>query len=153
MAGAVRDWVRDSADPRFSFHDLTDEAGLARALHEADLFVVTETSGAGGSFIPSKILPAMASGTPLLVVCDADSPLGIEVDEAEPGPVFRWNGATEIPAMLANLPSRADVFAGWQRNAMHRAERYGRDAIIDRYEELLRALARRKPSDTTTQQP
>lgn len=148
MAQAVRDWVEGTGDPRFTFHDLTDEAGLARALSDADLFVVTETRGAGGSFIPSKIIPSMASGTPLLVVCDADSPLGREMDEAGAGPVFRWDAAHEIGSMLANLPDRPGVFFDWQDNALRRAALYDRNTIMDRYADLLTRLtatARSRP--------
>lgn len=140
MAGAVRDWIASAGDDRFSFHDLTDEAGLARALHRADLFVVTETPGAGGSFIPSKILPAMAAGTPMLVVCDEDSPLGREMAGAAPGPVLRWSEIDRVGELLANLPDQPDVFRTWQENARGRAAAYDRGAILDRYALLLREL-------------
>lgn len=140
MADSVRSWVADSGDGRFSFHRLSDEAGLARALHETDLFVVTETYGAGGSFIPSKILPAMASATPMLVVCDADSPLGREMTESEAGPVFRWDTVDDVGPLLANLPDRTDVFATWQENALRRAALYDRTTILDRYADLLRGM-------------
>ena len=140
MAGTVRDWVAESGDARFSFHDLSDEAGLAQALHEADLFVVTETRGAGGSFIPSKILPAMASGTPMLVVCDAESPLGREMEESGAGPVFRWDDLDRIGPMIANLPDRPDVLRSWQDLALERALAYDRTAILDRYAVELREM-------------
>ena len=141
MAQAVRSWVEASNDARFEFGDLTDEAGLAAALRDADLFVVTETEGAGGSFIPSKLLPAMAAGTPVLAVCDADSPFGREMEESLIGPVFRWSGIDAIPAFLSDLSDHPDVFEAWRAACQVRSLHYDANRIIDEYARLLRRLA------------
>lgn len=143
MAPVVRSWVETSGDDRFEFGDLTDEAGLAAALRAADLFVVTETEGAGGSFIPSKLLPAMAAGTPVLAVCDADSPFGREMEESGIGPVFRWSGIDGIPALLTDLSERPDVFDRWRAACRDRSLRYDAGRIIDEYARLLSRLAAR----------
>ena len=80
-AEAVRRWVEVSGDHRFRFGPLGSEAELAHALHETDLFVVTEKAGSGSSFFPSKTVPSMASGTPILAISDRESPLGREIYE------------------------------------------------------------------------
>lgn len=146
MAGAVRDWVANAADRRFSFHGLSDESALAGALHDTDLYVITETHGAGGSFIPSKIVPAMASGTPLLVVCDDSSPLGHEMAESDAGPVFRWSEVDDVGNLIANLPDQHDVFNTWQGNALRRASMYDRTTILDQYAALVHDMIARNGS-------
>lgn len=138
-AAAVREFVAAAGDDRFSVHDLSDEAGLARALHEADFFVITEKAGIGGSFIPSKLMPALAAGTPILAVCEADSPLGREMAAADPGPRFDWDALAAVPDLLASVPPAA--YANWQQQARCRAALYDREATIDRYAALVRALA------------
>jgi colanic acid biosynthesis glycosyl transferase WcaI len=141
-APELRAWAESTGDPRFSCHDLTDEAGLARALYDADFFVITEKAGSGGSFIPSKLIPGIASGTPILAVCDAESPLGREMQQAEPGPRFGWDDLEGVSALLSGLPDQADRYAAWQRNALERALFYERNAIIDRYAETIHRIIR-----------
>ena len=85
-ADDVRQWIEQSGDDRFTFGPFLDEAGFIRAIHASDLFVVTEKTGSGGSFIPSKLIPAISTGTPILAVCDREGPLGEEMHRARLGP-------------------------------------------------------------------
>ena len=130
-AGRLREWIRSVGDARFEMHGLSDEAGLARALHEADFFVVTERGDAGGSFIPSKLIPALAAETPVLAVCDGTGPLGREMSENRLGPQFEWQDVGQVPAMLEAVTPEA--FIDWQRHAASRAAFYDRDRVIDIY--------------------
>ncbi|MEM1271752.1 MAG: glycosyltransferase [Bacteroidota bacterium] len=138
-ADDIRSWVEQSNDPRFTFGPFLDEAGFARALHETDYFVITERSGSGGSFIPSKMIPGMASGSAILAVSDSTSPLGREMREAEPGPWFGWD---QLDTVADTLSRPALEFERWQQNAIDRAGDYARERIIDGFEESLAELAR-----------
>ena len=69
-AASIRQWVENRGDRRFEFGPFLDEAGFAAALHHTDFFVITEKSGSQHSFIPSKLVPGLASGTPILAVSD-----------------------------------------------------------------------------------
>ena len=140
-AGALRQWVREAGDKRFDVRGLSDEKELARALHETDFAVIPERAGAGGSFLPSKLIPALATGTPVLAVCDADSPLGAEMTAHRPGPLYAWSEAKRLPALLASVNKRE--YAAWQANALERAAFYDRNRILDRYAEELRRLRKR----------
>ena len=144
-ADEVRQWVEQAGDPRFSFHPLSDEAGLAKALHDADLFVITEKSGIGGAFIPSKLIPGMVSGTPILAVCDATSPLGREMAEAQPGLHLTWDALGTLPQHLQTMQSDPRAFLQWQSQALERAQFYDRTHQIDRYAKALRACLSRNP--------
>ena len=94
---------------------------------------IPERSGAGGSFLPSKLIPALATGTPVLAVCDADSPLGTEMTAHRPGPRFTWPEAENLPALLASVDR--NEYAAWQANAAKRAAFYDRERVLDRYAE------------------
>jgi colanic acid biosynthesis glycosyl transferase WcaI len=125
------------ANPRFQLEPLLEEPDYVRALQKATVCLITQRPGAGQSFLPSKLLPALATGTPVLAACDADSPLGREVsthgfgavvrpgDQASLGQVLRaWR---DDPAALANLRVRAT----------ERARAFSRDKVLSRYEALL----------------
>lgn len=140
-AERVRAWVEASGDLRFGFGAFLEEPDFARALHETDFFVITEKSGSGGSFIPSKMIPGMASGTPILAVSDPDSPLGREMRTARPGPFFTWSELGAVPPVL-KAPSSAEApFAAWQRRAVAHARTYDRRRVIDGFEQALRTVA------------
>ena len=137
-AAALRKWAEETGDERFDVRGLSDEQELARALHEADFVAIPERSGAGGSFLPSKLIPALATGTPVLAVCDTDSPLGTEMTAHRPGPRFTWPEAENLPALLASVDR--NEYAAWKTNAAKRAAFYDRERILGRYAEELRRL-------------
>lgn len=139
-AESVRRWVEASGDARFSFGPFLDEAAFAAALHATDFFVITERSGSGGSFIPSKMIPGMAAGCPILAVCDADSPLGREMHAEEPGPWFPWEHLGEVSDLLKGIPAQPERFFAWRQNALRRGDYHDRDRIIDRFAAAIRAI-------------
>ncbi len=130
-AAEVRDWIGSSGDSRFSFAPILDEPGFVRALHDTDLFVITEKSGSGASFFPSKMAPGMASGSATLAVADPDGPLGREVREQALGPWLPWDRCGEAGALVASIRDRPEEFITWQRNAVNRARFYDREACLD----------------------
>jgi colanic acid biosynthesis glycosyl transferase WcaI len=139
-ASAIRDWVESIQDPRFTFGPFMDEPDFARALNETDFFIITEKQGSGGSFIPCKTISGLSSGSPILAICDADSPLGEEMREAQPGPFFGWDELDAVPALLKSLASEPERMAQWQANAMARAPFYHRDRVIDGFQAALDQL-------------
>ena len=140
VASEVRDWVHKSGDGRFSFRPLLDEAGFVHALHETDLCVITEKSGSGASFFPSKAAAGMATGTPTLAISDPDSPLGREVRGYNLGPWLPWDSGLMVSELLASLPGRAEEFVTWQANALRRSRYYDRGRCLDLVEALLEEI-------------
>jgi len=139
-AHEVQEWVDDTGDERFSFHPLSDESGLAQALHRTDFFVITEKAGSGGSFIPSKLVPGLASETPILAVCDGQSPLGREMSLSKPGPQIDWLALDTLPALLHGLADTPERYLHWQRNAIERSVFFARETAIERYAAALRSV-------------
>ncbi len=66
-------------------------------LGDADVCLITQQSGAGAAFFPSKLLTVLAAGKPVLSVADADSELAIIAD--------RWQFGLNVP------PGRSEELA------------------------------------------
>jgi colanic acid biosynthesis glycosyl transferase WcaI len=139
-AHRVRDWIADRGDARFSFGEFLDEAGFVQALYATDLFVITETPGVGASFIPSKLIPCIATGTPVLCLCDPDGPLGREVGEHRLGMVMPWSEFSELPARLTQLSRDSAEFIRLQQCAFDRSQAYSRDPVVEKVECELTAM-------------
>ena len=144
-AGEVESWVESSGDRRFSFGPILSEEKFVQALHDTDVFVITEKSGSGASFFPSKTVPGMASGSVIMAVSDPDSPLGREVREQNLGPFLTWDQINEVGNVVASIPCRSEDFATWQRNSLKRSNHFNRESILDSVESNLRKLASRSP--------
>lgn len=139
-AHRVREWIEQHGDRRFDFGEFLDETGFVAALVDADLFVITEIPGVGASFIPSKLIPCIATGTPVACVCDANGPLGIEVNECGLGVTVEWPRFDEFVPAIEALSSQHERFAAVQRSALERSKIYRRGPVIDSVERELSAL-------------
>lgn len=128
----LRSWITATGDSRFEMHALSDEADLARALHEADYYLITEKSGSGNSFIPSKLIPGMASGTPVLAISDAETPLGQYMESYQPGCRFDWTDLESAVDILTNTPLDSETYQTWASNALARSAYFNRESGIDR---------------------
>ena len=142
-AATVQRWIQESADPRFRSGGFLEESAFVGALHDCDLFVITEKSGSGASFIPSKLIPAIAVGTPILAVCDRLGPLGREVLEMGLGIVIEWNEVGGLAGILRDLMADPARFTQLQNNCLRHARNYNRTTGIDRMAGLIQEMSRR----------
>lgn len=131
-ASEVRQWIEAMGDARFTMGELTDEKGLADRLAWADAYVITEKPGAGSSFVPSKLIPGMTAGAPILALCDPDGPLGQEVEEFKVGYLAQWGDEHALDIFFRTVRQDADAYVSWSRNALQRGAFYDRDRGIDR---------------------
>jgi hypothetical protein len=115
-----------------------DESGFLNALYECDAFVITEKPGSGASFIPSKLIPAISSGTPILAICDRSGPLGREVVDSTLGTIVGWEDNLE--SALPNFFEDKAQFERFQKNCLTRAQTYGREFAICRIGGLLNKM-------------
>jgi colanic acid biosynthesis glycosyl transferase WcaI len=136
-AAEVADWVSACGDRRFTFGPLVSEPEFVRALHDADLFVITEKAGSGASFFPSKTIPAMSAGTPILAVSSPDSPLGREMLGQRIGPWFAWEQCREIGGLLGSLEASPHEFHRWQHSAQQRSAFFDRERCLDLFQQVL----------------
>ena len=145
-ASSFESWINRTRDPRFRFGPFLDESTFAAALHKADLFVITEKTASEGSFIPCKTIAGIASGTPILAVCDGDSPLGYEIRDNHLGPYLNWETAQQTPILLKEISEKRDTVVTWQLNTVKRATFYERGKIIDGFAAAIMNVLRKSNS-------
>ncbi|MCC6233684.1 MAG: glycosyltransferase family 4 protein [Verrucomicrobiales bacterium] len=130
-AAGVRAWIESVGDARFRFGPFLDEAGFVAALHRADAFLISERPGSGASFIPSKLIPGIATGTPIVAVCDGDGPLGVEMRDHRLGLVTDWSGLEGLADRVVELGRDGTGFIELQRQCLERAKAYHRRYALD----------------------
>jgi colanic acid biosynthesis glycosyl transferase WcaI len=124
-----------------------DEADYVLALRTATACLVTQRPGVGANFLPSKLLPALAAGTPVLAACDASSPLGLEVAEGGIGEVIDPSDPEAVRATLARWKADPGILRKYSANAFARSQAYRRETILPMYEaELASIVAKRAPA-------
>jgi len=117
-----------------------DEASYVASLLTATACLITQAPGVGANFLPSKLLPALATGTPVLAVCEADSPLGREVREGSFGEVVAPGDESALANVLGNWQTEPERLFGLSKNALSWSEKYGREKILSSYEAELRRM-------------
>jgi colanic acid biosynthesis glycosyl transferase WcaI len=140
--GAELERLRQAADQCPSVHlgETLDEASYIGRLRAASVCLITQRPGIGANFLPSKLLPALATGTPVLAVCDSHSPLGEEVTAGRFGEVVAPGDPRALAATLRRWSANPDLLAEMGRLALVRAAEYSRDKILPAYEEELQLL-------------
>jgi len=113
------------------------------ALLTASACLVTQRAGVSADFLPSKLLPALATGTPVLAVCERTSPLGQEVGEGEFGAVVCPGDTQGLAQTLRCWRKEPDLTRAMSAKARERARLYHRDRILPEYETELLALTNR----------
>ncbi len=136
-ASEVRQWVAASQDRRFEFGALLSQSEFVNAIHAADWFVVPQKSSVGSSFFPSKLIPSICIGTPILAITEDSGPLGREVAENGLGLLVSWSQVDRLTNELDALRLAPAKFEELQRNCVRRAQAYGRDFAVDKIESLL----------------
>ena len=138
-ADRIRAWVAGCGDKRIQFGKFLDEDGFIRALFDTDFFVITEKPGVGASFFPSKLIPCLATGSPVLSVCDSNGPLGTEVQEHDLGICIEWPQIHTMMPRLQEILRDSGRLAEMQENAFQRARSFQRSTVVEKVErELLR---------------
>lgn len=128
-------------ESRIAIGGLLEEVEYLRRMLEATACVITQRPGVGANFLPSKVLPALATGTPVLAVCDAHSPLGREVVEGGFGAVVRPGDREGLARVLVSWQADASLREALSVRALAWSERYSQQRILGRYRALLEGLA------------
>jgi colanic acid biosynthesis glycosyl transferase WcaI len=131
------------ANPAVRLGGVQDEVAYVSNLLRTSACLVTQRPDVGANFLPSKLLPALATGTPVLAVCDPDSPLGREIIESGCGEVVRPGNVAGLRAVLQKWREHPEAMAEMSRCATERAARYGRNFVLGQYETELEKLTRR----------
>jgi colanic acid biosynthesis glycosyl transferase WcaI len=119
-----------------------DEPDYVAGLLRASACLITQKPGVGANFLPSKLLPALASGTPVLAVCENNTPLARELNTGGFGVVIPPDDSAALKSVL----ERWSIDHSELNRMGEAARRYGlnfsRQTILSQYEaELLRLVA------------
>ncbi len=142
--GAERDRLEKEtqAIDHITLANVSGEDSYVRSLLETTACLITQRADVSANFLPSKLLPALATGTPVLAVCDADSPLGREVAEGGYGAVIHPDDETRIREILAQWNAQPGLLRNFGEKALERSAFFKRERILGTYEEELTQLAR-----------
>jgi colanic acid biosynthesis glycosyl transferase WcaI len=124
--GPLEVLVRQYALKNVLFLPLQPDAEYKEMLCAADLCMITQQPGSGGSFFPSKLLNALAFGKPVLTVADGDSELVRVLNEGrfgENAPPDQPETITSRLEALAHDPVRLAEFGAAGRKYAGRFER------------------------------
>ena len=127
---------------RVTLGDVLNEPDYVRSLRSATACLVTQKPGTGPDFLPSKLLPALATGSPVLAVCERESPLGREVKEGAFGVVIDPGDTASLERTLERWNSEPSELRAMASNALARARLYGREAILGQYQEEILGVIR-----------
>lgn len=128
--------------PGCTLGEVLDENSYLDALWEATACLVTQRPGVGANFLPSKLLPALATGTPVIAVCEQSSPLAREVSSGGFGVVIQPGAPAAFREVMESWRKNPSEIERLSRNALIRAKHYRRDVVLPQYEKELLALCR-----------
>jgi colanic acid biosynthesis glycosyl transferase WcaI len=126
--------------PNVSIGPLLTEGEYFDRISSASAALITQRTGASANFMPSKVLPALATGTPVLAVCDHDSPLANEVRAGDFGRVIPFGDRTALEKVLTEWNVRPLELQRLGRNALAWSERFSRETILSRYHDKITVL-------------
>lgn len=125
--------------------DLLPEDEYVKNLASASACVITQEARMGANFLPSKLLPSLITGTPILAVCDEGSPLGSEVKSGGFGVVCAPGDKEGLKKILEEWGADEDRMMKLQQAAIAHAAKFNRDTILQRYEQELQLLVAEAP--------
>jgi len=129
-------------DPRFVTGPFLSEREFISELLSTDLFVVTETPDADASFVPSKLIPAFATRTPILAICDEMGALGQEVLGNDVGFVSDWSDPQHATLSAMNALSDPVRWVALRSALRERQGAYSRSDALDHATRLVGNLGR-----------
>ena len=143
--------TRDCSD--IVMADVSGEDAYVRSLLNCSACLITQKPDVSANFLPSKLLPALATGTPVLAICEADTPLGREVSENGYGEVIHPRAEDKIAATLTKWRENSEQLRGYGEKARERSAFFSRERILSTYEQELSALAEGKQLTAESSSP
>ena len=140
--GAKRDSLvaQVGKPPGCSLGGILDEESYINALLTCSACLVTQRPGVGANFLPSKLLPAIATGTPVLAVCERNSPLALEVQHGRFGVVVPPDSPNEVRNIIKRWTRHPDELVQLGQNSLLHGQLYHRERILLQYEKELALL-------------
>ncbi|MEY2544947.1 MAG: colanic acid biosynthesis glycosyl transferase WcaI [Verrucomicrobiota bacterium] len=129
---------------------LQSDRGYKELLVDADISLITQQSGSGNAFFPSKILMTLAHGCPVVTVADEESALAKAVRDGNCGTNVLPGDAAKLAQTFRDLaqdrPASAKATAGrqslreWGKNGRAYVARYDRGKLLADFFAKLKSL-------------
>jgi colanic acid biosynthesis glycosyl transferase WcaI len=110
-------------------------------LVDADISFITQQSGSGNSFFPSKLLVTLAYFCPVITVADPGSALADAVNEGAFGINIPPGEVGRIAVALSELDNDRGRLKMWGEGGRRYVERFERNRVIAPFVDKLRELA------------
>jgi colanic acid biosynthesis glycosyl transferase WcaI len=102
-------------------------------LHDADVCAITQQSGAGQCFFPSKLLPALAAGKAVLAVAEADSELARAVATGGFGLWVPPGQPVPLALAIGELIGQPEKLAAFGQAALRFVAQFERTRVLRRF--------------------
>jgi len=116
-----------------------DLSAYVTRLRQCTACLVTQRAGVSANFLPSKLLPALATKTPVLVVAEQETPLAREITQGGYGIVVHPGDQVGLQSALKRLADPSEV-AKMSALAAERAIFFSRERVLGEYAALLQKM-------------
>lgn len=106
-------------------------------LTAVDISLVTQVTGSGKAFFPSKVLSILAAGCPILAVCDEESPLHDALLEGGGGVTAHPDDPAYIAGRLQDLASDRSRLDDFSRAGFQWVKRFAPETVLAHFESVL----------------
>lgn len=150
--GAAREMLQRSVQDRqlenVLMLPLQSENGYRELLVDADVSLITQQSGSGNAFFPSKILMTLAHGCPVITVADEESALAQAVREGNCGTNVLPNEPAKLAQTFRDLAQDRQRLRQWGENGRVYVRRYDRRTLLgDFFVKLTSLLNKRSAAE------
>jgi colanic acid biosynthesis glycosyl transferase WcaI len=112
-------------------------ADYQQLLVDADVSLITQQSGSGNAFFPSKLLVTLAHGSPVVTVADEESALAKAVMEGGFGRNVTPGHASELAQTFSELAQDRHILRQWGANGRAYVQRFDqRKLLVDFFAQL-----------------
>jgi colanic acid biosynthesis glycosyl transferase WcaI len=111
-------------------------------LVDCDLSLITQQSGSGNAFFPSKLLVTLAYASPVVTVADEESALARAVAEGQFGLNLRPGQPDELAVAFRRLAQDREQLRHWRENGRVYVKRFEQQALLADFYRELQSLSR-----------
>ncbi len=137
---ALAEQIRRQALPNISMLPLQEGENYTSLLNDADLCFITQQSGSGNSFFPSKLLGLLAQSKPVITVADPESELAEAVTEGNFGHNVPPGRPAEIAAILDEAAGDPDKLAAWGKAGREYVQQFEKTQVFENFLAELESL-------------
>jgi colanic acid biosynthesis glycosyl transferase WcaI len=142
--GAARETLEQAARERslanLSILPLQFGTDYKELLVDADVSLITQQSGSGNAFFPSKLLVTLAHANPVVTVADEDSALARVVAEGQFGENIAPGRPSQLAKAFQELAENPQLLHRWGENGRAYVQRFDQKHVLSEFVEKLSSL-------------